>query len=187
VNLKAFAATVMILAQLGCKESSILGKSRRSLQLSAPGWSSGNEMPQKFTCDRDNVSPTLAWSLPPPETQSFVLTFSDPHPLVGSFSHWVLYDLPSGTRRLAEAVPQEKQLPGGAHQGQNDVGHIGYFGPCPAFGSSGRYVFQLYALDVPLNLPPGATQRQVEEAMQGHILARGSLQTVYSRPSKGQG
>jgi Raf kinase inhibitor-like YbhB/YbcL family protein len=187
VNLLAFAATVMILAPLGCKESPILGRSFPSLQLSTPGWSSGGQMPQKFTCDRDNISPTLSWSLPPPETRSFVLTFSDPHPLIGSFSHWVLYDLPSGTRRLAEAIPQEKQLPGGAHQGQNDVGHIGYYGPCPFFGSSGRYVFKLYALDVVLNLPPGATQAEVEGAMRGHILARGSLQTFYSRPAKKQG
>ncbi len=115
---------------------------------------------------------------------SFVLTFSDPRPLVGTFSHWVLYDLPSGTRQLAEAVPQDKQLPSGAQQGQNDVGHIGYYGPCPFFGSSGRYLFQLYALDVLLNLPPGATQGEVEAAMRGHILARGSLEALYSRPAK---
>jgi Raf kinase inhibitor-like YbhB/YbcL family protein len=186
MNLLAFAATVVILAQLGCKEFSVPGRSLPSLQLSTPGWSS-DEIPQKFTCDRENISPTLSWSLPPPKTQSFVLTFSGPHPLVGSFSHWVLYDLPSGTRRLAEAIPQEKQLPGGAHQGQNDVGHIGYFGPCPSFGSSGRYVFQLYALDVLLNLAPGATQGQVEAAIRGHILARGSLLTSYSRSAKKQG
>ncbi len=180
----AFAVTVMILAQLGCKQSHILGVSPAPLQLRTPGWSSGDEMPQKFTCDRENVSPTLSWNSPPPETQSFVLTFSDPHPLVGSFSHWVLYDLPSGTRQLAEAIPQEKQLPGGAHQGVNDVGHIGYYGPCPFFGSSGRYFFRLYALDVVLHLPPGATQGEVEAAMRGHVLARGSLKAVYSRPAK---
>jgi Raf kinase inhibitor-like YbhB/YbcL family protein len=103
---------------------------------------------------------------------------------VGTFSHWVIYDLPSGTRQLAEAVPEEKQLPSGAHQGQNDVGHIGYYGPCPFFGSKGRYVFRLYALDVVLNLPPGATQGEVEAAMQGHILAKGSLEALYSRPAK---
>jgi Raf kinase inhibitor-like YbhB/YbcL family protein len=184
VNLLALAATVMILAQLGCKEFPNRGTSSASLKLSSPGWSDGDEMPPKFTCDRENISPTLAWSSPPPETQSFVLTFSDPHLLVGSFSHWVLYDLPSGTRQLAEAVPQEKQLSSGAHQGQNDVGHIGYFGPCPYFGSKGRYVFQLYALDVVLNLPAGVTQGEVEAAMEGHILARGSLEALYSRPTK---
>jgi Raf kinase inhibitor-like YbhB/YbcL family protein len=187
VNLLAFAATVMILAPLGCKQSAILGKPRPSLQLSSPSWSNGEEIPQKFTCDRENVSPTLSWSLPPRETQSFVLTFSDPHPLVGSFSHWVLYDLPSGTRQLAEAIPQEKRLPSGAQQGQNDVGHIGYYGPCPFFGSGGRYIFRLYALDVVLNLPPGATQEEVEAAMRGHILATGSLLALYSRPAKNHG
>jgi Raf kinase inhibitor-like YbhB/YbcL family protein len=187
VNLLAFTATVMILAQLGCKEAPILGKSLPSLQLSSPTWSNGNEIPQRFTCDRENVSPTLSWSSPPPETQSFVLTFSDPHPLVGSFSHWVLYDVPPGTRRLAEDIPQEKRLPDGAQQGQNDVGHIGYYGPCPFFGSSGRYVFQLYALDVVLHLHPGATQGEVEAAMRGHVLATGSLLALYSRPAKNPG
>jgi Raf kinase inhibitor-like YbhB/YbcL family protein len=180
----AFAATVMILAPLGCKESAILGRSPASLHLSTPGWSNGDEMPQKFTCDRENISPSLSWGSPPPKTQSFVLTFSDPHPLVGTFSHWVIYDLPSGTRQLAEAVPEEKRLPGGAQQGQNDLGHIGYYGPCPSFGSSGRYFFQLYALDVVLHLPPGATQGEVEAAMRGHVLARGSLEALYSRPAK---
>ena len=118
---------------------------------------------------------TLSWSLPPRKTQSLVLTFSDPHPLVGSFSHWVLYDLPSGTRQLAEAIPEEKRLPSGARQGQNDVGHIGYYGPCPFFGSRGRYIFRLYALDVVLDLPPCATQGEVEAAMRGHIRPTGPL------------
>jgi Raf kinase inhibitor-like YbhB/YbcL family protein len=140
-------------------------------------------MPVRFTCDRENVSPALSWSLPPPRTQSLVLTFSDPHSWpTGPFSHWVLYDLPPGTRRLPEAVAEQEQLPGGARQGQNDFGHIGYFGPCPAFGSSHRYVFRLYALDSKLNLPSGATQSRVEAEMQGHILARGTLIAPYGRP-----
>ncbi len=78
-------------------------------------------------------------------------------------------------------------MPSGAQQGQNDVGHIGYYGPCPFFGSRGRYIFRLYALDVVLNLPPGATQGEVEAAMRGHILATGSLQALYSRPAKNRG
>jgi Raf kinase inhibitor-like YbhB/YbcL family protein len=124
----------------------------------------------------------LSWSSPPPNTRSFVLTFSNPHFLIGPFSHWVIYDLPSQTRQLPEAVTQHRLVPSGARQGQNDLGHIGYYGPCPAFGSSQRYIFNLYALDSELNLPPGATQGQVEQAMQGHVLAIGSLVAPYHRP-----
>jgi Raf kinase inhibitor-like YbhB/YbcL family protein len=136
----------------------------------------------RFTCDRDNISPTLSWSSPPAKTQSFVVTFSDPHWLVGSFSHWVLYDLPAEARQLPEALSEQEQLPSGARQGQNDLGHIGYYGPCPSFGSRHRYVFRLYALDSKLNLPPGATQSRVEAAMRGHILATGALVAPYGRP-----
>jgi Raf kinase inhibitor-like YbhB/YbcL family protein len=181
VKLLAVAATAVILAQLGCKGSSVLG-THASLSLSSPSWSDGHEIPQKFTCDRENVSPALSWSSPPSQTQSLVLIFSDPYWLVGSFSHWILYNLPSKTRQLPEAVPQQTQLPGGGQQGQNDVGHIGYYGPCPGFGSSHRYVFQLYALDSQLKLPASPTQGQVEVAMRGHILAKGSLIAPYSRP-----
>jgi Raf kinase inhibitor-like YbhB/YbcL family protein len=172
----------MISAQLGCKGSSILGSASVSLELSSPGWSNGAKVPARYTCDRENVSPALSWSSPPPKTQSLVLTFSDPYRLIGSFSHWVLYDLPPGMRQLPEAIPELKQLPSGARQGQNDLGHIGYYGPCPAFGSSHRYVFRLYALDSKLNLPPGATQSRVEAAMRGHILAKGTLIAPYGRP-----
>jgi Raf kinase inhibitor-like YbhB/YbcL family protein len=182
VNLLVFATTAVIFAQLGCRQFSTLGRSRTTLRLNSPSWSAGEEMPQKFTCDRENVSPTLSWSSPPPNTRSFVLTFSSPHFLVGRFSHWVLYDLPSKTRLLPEAITQQKLPASGARLGQNDLGRIGYYGPCPGFGSSQRYIFHLYALDSELNLPSGETQEQVEAAMRGHILAIGSLSAPYHRP-----
>jgi Raf kinase inhibitor-like YbhB/YbcL family protein len=181
-KLLALAATVAVLAQLGCQGSqSTLGRARRSLTLASPAWSSGAEMPLRFTCDRENISPTLSWSAPPPKTQGFVLTLSDPYWLTGSFSHWMLYDLAPETRQLSEAIPRQQQLPDGARQGQNDLGRIGYDGPCPAFGSSRRYVFHLYAIDFKLNLPPGAPHAQVERALAGHILAEGSLIAPYER------
>lgn len=182
VSLLALAATALILTQFGCKGSSVLGTRSSQLELNSPNWSDGSEIPAKFTCDGDNVSPTLWWSSPPPRTQSLVLTFSDPYWLVGPFSHWVLYDLSPRTRQLPEGVSQRKQLPGNARQGQNDFGRNGYSGPCPNFGSSNRYVFRLYALDAKLNLPPGASQEKVEQTMRGHILAKGLLIAPYSRP-----
>jgi hypothetical protein len=138
-------------------------------------------MPKKFTCDRENVSPALSWSSAPPNTRSFVLTFSSAHPLMGHFAHWVIYDLPVKTRLLPEAITEQVLQGSGARLGRNDLGRIGYYGPCPDLGSNQRYIFQLYALDSDLKLPSGATQAQIEAAMQGHILGVGSLSASYHR------
>jgi Raf kinase inhibitor-like YbhB/YbcL family protein len=94
--------------------------------------------------------------------------------------HWVLYDLPAEKRELPEGLPKQEQLPDGSRQGQNDYDKIGYVGPCPPAGSH-RYVFALYALDSRLNLPAGATRKQVESALKGHILAHGELIGRYRR------
>ena len=93
----------------------------------------------------------------------------------------MLYNLPAETRALPEGLPALGQLPDGALQGRNDFGEIGYGGPCPPSGAPHHYVFTLYALDIKLNLPVGATRAQVEAAMQGHILASGKLIGIYQR------
>jgi Raf kinase inhibitor-like YbhB/YbcL family protein len=87
----------------------------------------------------------------------------------------VLYDLPAEKRELPEGLPNQAQLPDGSRQGQNDFDKTGYGGPCPPGKSAHRYVFALYALDSRLNLPIGATRKQVEKAMKGHVLAYGEL------------
>jgi Raf kinase inhibitor-like YbhB/YbcL family protein len=91
----------------------------------------------------------------------------------------VLYDLPAEARELPEALPKQGQLANGARQGRNSFGWIGYAGPCPPGKSAHHYVFTLYALDAKLNLPAGATRKQVEAAMLSHILARGELIALY--------
>jgi Raf kinase inhibitor-like YbhB/YbcL family protein len=139
----------------------------------------GSQIPAKFTCSGAGISPQLAWTAPPAATASFALTVTDPDAPRRTFVHWVLYDLPAGTRALPEGLP--RQLTDGALQGRNDFGEIGYGGPCPPPGSPHHYVFTLYALDAKLNLPVGATRAQVEAAMQGHILARGELIGIYQR------
>jgi Raf kinase inhibitor-like YbhB/YbcL family protein len=79
-----------------------------------------------------------------------------------------------------QGLPKQEQLPDGSRQGQNDYDKIGYVGPCPPAGTH-RYVFALYALDSRLNLPAGATRKQVENALKGHILAHGELIGRYRR------
>lgn len=138
-------------------------------------------IPKNFTCDGADRSPQLAWSAPPVATKSLALIVADPDAPIGTFVHWVLYNLPATTRELPEGLPKQAELGDGSRQGQNDFSKTGYGGPCPPRGSTHRYFFELYALDAPLNLPAGATRRQVEQAMEGHVLARGELIARYGR------
>jgi Raf kinase inhibitor-like YbhB/YbcL family protein len=152
-----------------------------SLQITSAAFAPGETMPKKFTCDGPDVSPKLTWTEAPPKTQSIALIMDDPDAPVGTWVHWVLYNLPADTKELAEGVSKQEQLSNGARQGRNDFGKIGYGGPCPPPGKPHRYLFKLYALDSKLNLKAGATKAEVERAMKGHILAQGELIGKYGR------
>jgi len=152
-----------------------------SFKLSSTTFAQGQRIPKKFSCEAEDVSPALAWSDPPAGTKSFALIADDPDAPMGTWVHWVLYELPAGTRQLAEGVPKQPKLADGGTQGKNDFGKTGYGGPCPPPGKPHRYFFKLYALDVPLDLKPGATKEEVELKMQGHILAQAELMGTYQR------
>ena len=152
-----------------------------SLQITSAAFSAGETIPKKFTCDGPDVSPKLTWNEPPAKTQSFTLIMDDPDAPVGTWVHWVLFDLPADTKELSEGVAKQDQLSNGARQGRNDFGKIGYGGPCPPQGKPHRYFFKLYALDSKLNLKAGATKADVERAMKGHILAQAELMGRYGR------
>lgn len=152
-----------------------------ALQLSSTSFSANDTIPKKFTCDGPDTSPQLAWNAPPAGTQTLALIADDPDAPVGTWVHWVLYDLPGTARELSEGVPKQEQLSSGGRQGKNDFGKIGYGGPCPPPGKPHRYFFKLYALDTKLNFKAGATKADVERAMKGHILAQGELIGRYGR------
>lgn len=154
----------------------------KELTITSAVFSYGGEVPKKFTCDGPDVSPPLQWSDAPTGTQSFVLIVDDPDAPVGTWVHWVVYNVPAEARGLPENVPKQEDLPDKSHQGRNDFRRTGYGGPCPPPGAAHRYFFRLYALDSKLNLNPGATKAQVETAMKGHILAQGELMGRYKRP-----
>lgn len=181
-NLFGVAAILAMASALfaGCHSSAVLGGEKANMQLASSSFANG-KIPKTFTCDGANTSPQLEWAAPPAGTQSFALTAVDHDAPMGSFVHWVLYDMPPETRGLPEGVPAQGQLPDGSRQGQNDFGGVGYGGPCPPEGSSHRYTFSLYALDAKLNLAPRATRSQVEAAVKGHILAHGQLVARYKR------
>ena len=152
-----------------------------SLQIISTAFSAGEAIPKKFTCDGPDVSPKLTWNEPPAKTKSFALIMDDPDAPVGTWVHWVLYDLPADTGELPEGVARQEQLASGARQGRNDFGKIGYGGPCPPPGKPHRYFFKLSALDTKLNLKSGATKADLERAMKGHILAQAELIGRYGR------
>jgi Raf kinase inhibitor-like YbhB/YbcL family protein len=151
------------------------------MHLTSTSFQDGSRIPAKYTCSGANLSPQLSWSSPPAKTVSLALTVTDPDAPRGTWVHWVLYNLPAGTRALPEGLPALGQLPDGAFQGRNDFGEIGYGGPCPPPGSPHHYIFTLYALDAKMNLPVGATRAQVEAGLQGHILASGRLVGLFQR------
>lgn len=149
--------------------------------MSSGDFQNGGEIPKKFTCDGADGSPQLSWTEPPTGTQSLALITDDPDAPSGTFTHWVLFNLPASTRSLAASVSKIDELPNGARQGRNGFRKIGYGGPCPPPGKPHRYCFTLYALDRQLELKPGAGKEELEKAMEGHTLAKAEIVGKYGR------
>jgi Raf kinase inhibitor-like YbhB/YbcL family protein len=156
-------------------------QNRTAMQLTSTAFIEGGPIPVRFSCDGSDASPALKWSGVPGGAKSLVLIADDPDAPVGTWVHWVLFDLPASASGLTEGAPKSQYLPGGAKQGLNDFKRLGYGGPCPPPGKPHRYFFKLYALDALLDLKPGATKKEVEQAMEKHILAQGQLMGTYKR------
>jgi Raf kinase inhibitor-like YbhB/YbcL family protein len=153
-----------------------------SLALTSDAFVNGQSIPAKYACTGRNISPALAWDEPPSGTQSFALIVDDPDAPMGTWVHWVLFNIPAEKRGLEEDLPitGKNVDPNAIYVGKNSSGNIGYDGPCPPSGTH-RYFFKLYALDTVISLLPGATKEQVLKEMQGHILAQGELMGTFSK------
>jgi hypothetical protein len=149
------------------------------MAIASAAFQDGESIPSQYTCDGQNKSPALSWSGVPEGTQSFALILDDTDAPGGTFTHWVIFNIPANTLELEEAIPTTPQLESGALQGRNDFGGIGYSGPCPPPGASHHYHFVVYALDLTLDLSAGASKTQVLSVMQGHILAQAELIGIY--------
>ena len=156
------------------------GATMAKLQVQSAAFKEGELIPQKYTCDGNDVSPPLAWSGAPEKTRAFALISDDPDAPMGTWVHWVLYNIPAKVIHLAENVPAKSTLDNGACHGTNDFRKLGYGGPCPPSGTH-RYFFKVYALDAMLDMPPGATKAKLEMAMRSHVLAEGQLVGIYKR------
>ncbi len=155
-------------------------KGGKVMKIKSPAFEQGEMIPKIYTCDGADVSPPLEWSSVPEGTKSFALISDDPDAPMGTWIHWVVYDLPASLTKLPENVPPESTLADGGKQGMTSFRRIGYGGPCPPSGTH-RYYFTLYALDTTVDLDPGATKKQLLEAMKGHILSEAQLMGKYKR------
>jgi len=153
-----------------------------AFRLTSPAFADGADIPVRHTCEGENRSPRLTWSEAPEATQSFVLLMDDPDAPNGTFTHWVLYDIPPDTTELGENVPGATV----GFSGRNSFGDAGYGGPCPPSGDPPhRYRFTLHALDIPsIGLSRDAEREQVEARMEGHVLGHTRLVGMYQRQAR---
>lgn len=155
-----------------------------AMKLLSPQFLDHGEIPGKYTCEGEDVSPALTWSDVPEGTGTFALIVDDPdapdpaNPRM-TWVHWILYNIPGNISSLPEAV-KEKDLPKGTLQGLNDWKRTGYGGPCPPVGKH-RYFHKLYALDSALPDLKGPTKAKLEKAMEGHILLKAELIGLYQK------
>lgn len=149
------------------------------MKVASSAFHEGGIIPSRYTCEGKNVNPPLEISGVPPHAKSLVLIMDDPDVPKhlrpdGIYDHWVVTDLPPETRKILE-----NSKPGGV-EGKNTAGKNEYTGPCPP-DREHRYFFKIYALDKMIYLSPGATKKEVEKAMQGHILAECQLMGRYEK------
>ncbi|MEK6984319.1 MAG: YbhB/YbcL family Raf kinase inhibitor-like protein [Nanoarchaeota archaeon] len=145
-----------------------------NMKLTSPAFVHNGAIPFEYTCDGADLSPPLVISDVPSNAKSLVLISDDPDAPVGTWDHWVVFNILTSTKQIAKGTEPKGTA------GKNSWGRTGYGGPCPPSGTH-RYFFMIHALDITLNLPEGSTKKQIETAMQGHILAKAELMGMYKR------
>ena len=192
-----FVATVFIFVLIGCFALYLLGPMdgeifsavtdettfpdlEASMDLTSTAFAYGEPIPAKYSCKGENISPALMWTEPPAGTKSFALIMDDPDAPMGTWVHWVLFNLPPSARGLPEGVPSTPILPDGSVKGVTSARSHGYHGPCPPSGTH-RYFFKLYALDTLLTLTSSADKKSLLAAMEGHVLAQAEWMGKFSK------
>jgi Raf kinase inhibitor-like YbhB/YbcL family protein len=156
------------------------GGTASAFELKSQVFKAQGAIPSKYTCQGKDISPVLSWTGAPQNTKSYALICDDPDAPMGTWVHWVYYDIPPSVNSLPEGVSSDaKPSPGGTH-GKNDFGKLGYGGPCPPSGTH-RYFFKIYALDKLLGLEPKMSKADLMKAMEGHILGKTELMGTYKK------
>ncbi len=147
----------------------------KELRITSPVFENNGLIPAKYTCDGDNVNPPLKIEGIPSEAKRLILIVDDPDAPMGTWDHWIVWNIPPTEKIKEDSVP--------GTEGLNDFRRHSYGGPCPPSGTH-RYFFKVYALDTNLSLHPNSRKKDVEKAMQGHILAEGQIIGLYRRGSR---
>ncbi len=151
------------------------------LSIRTPAWKNGERIPTRFTADGPDISPRFEFGGVPVGTRAFALICDDPDAPVGTWVHWVLYDIPGTARSLAEGVPADPRLADGSRHGKNSWKKYGYGGPSPPPGKPHRYFFRLYALREPLGAEPGLTAAQAESLAKSRAIESAQYLGTYGR------
>lgn len=150
-----------------------------SLAMKTTAFANGGEIPKRYTCSGADLSPALSWNGVSPVVRSLALIADDPDAPGGTWTHWLIWNIPAHLTALPEGVPAREVLDNGACQGRNDFQRIGYGGPCPPPGKAHRYYFRLYALRSASDLEAGAGRKELDRAMRGHIVSQAEWMGTY--------
>ena len=151
----------------------ITAQGDEEMRVTSPEFQHNAPIPRKFTCQSEDINPALLIEGLPEGTKSLALIVDDPDAPMGTWVHWLVYDISPDVKRI-----EENSIPG--KQGMNNSGRKNYAGPCPPSGTH-RYFFKVYSLDTMLNPEEGITKKQLEEKMQGHILDKAELIGLYKK------
>ena len=152
-----------------------------AMEIKSSVFDSSGYIPDRYTCDVQNISPAITWSGVPDQAKSLVFICDDLDASFKVWVHWLVYNIPVSLQGFKEGATVAELAKQGVMAGRNDFGNLGYGGPCPPPGKPHRYNFKLYALDVVLKLEEGATKKELVIAMQGHIIAEARLIGLYQR------
>ena len=150
------------------------------IKLTSSAFEDGGMIPAKYTCDGENISPPLKWDNVPDGTGSIAIICDDPDAPMGTWVHWVVFNLPASTRELEENIDDDETLTCGTRQGITDFGSVGYGGPAPPSGTH-RYFFKTYALDSKIDVVSLLDKEHLLKEMAGHIIGEGSLMGKYKK------
>jgi len=154
-----------------------------AIKLTSSAFQHKGNIPALYTCKGSDISPPLSWEKAPEESKSFAIICDDPDAPIGTWVHWVYYNIPSDLKEIQENMPSNKEFPDGSKHGKNSKFQHGYHGPCPPWGTH-QYHFKIYALDTILDINPGLSKKKLLKKMEGHILDKAVLIGKYSKKMK---
>jgi Raf kinase inhibitor-like YbhB/YbcL family protein len=173
-----FLAIVLLFSQKSpsiMKKRAVESVQHTSMTIASPAFENNSLIPSKYTCDGENMNPPLMFSNIPPKAKSIALVVTDPDAPGGTFTHWIIYNIPATTTKIDEnSVPEDSQ------EAQNSFGKKEYGGPCPPSGTH-HYVFTLYALDSMISIPDSADVTDIEKVIQSNSMEQATLTGLYAK------